>query len=399
MKRRVKITGLGFVTPAGIGKNEFLEKIQEPISRVAELEKLSTYGENFIGAEVPEFDGERYIRRASVKRIPRHTQFALACARMAIEDCGLQIEDLVGRNPLIIVGAALMDFGCINKGIELILKKGPLSASPTTVADILVSNISASIGEMIGGKTRAASFQSACCSGLDAIGRAAEIIAKGEAEIAICGGTEAPLYLHPMLELQAAGLSPANAQQPRRQSRPFDRWRTTGVIGEGACLMVLEPESSPRRGYAYVEGHGFASDLRGEPCSGLLSAIRIALGNARTRPNCVEVISAWGPGHRIIDAAEAQVLKEIFGHNLEKIPAYSIKGAIGNPFGAAGAIQAGCAALGIFHGFLPPTVNWEYKDPSCQLQLSAKARYIAHATALINAHGLSGTNSCLVLSS
>jgi 3-oxoacyl-[acyl-carrier-protein] synthase II len=396
-RRRVKITGLGFVTPAGIGKVEFLSKIQESVSRVEVIARFPEDSGPFVGAEVKGFSPGRHLSGVLTKRMPRHTQFALAGATMAISDAGMTLSDVNKADPLIIVGAALMDFGTINKGIDLILRHGPSSALPTSVSDALVSSIGASIGELVGGNTRTMTFQSACCSGLDAIGRAAELISQGEADLAICGGTEAPLHFHPMLEMKLAGLAPGNPHQPERQSRPFDRWRTTGVIGEGACIMILEAEGSPRQGYAYVEGHGFASDVRGETCSGLYDAMRLAIGNSNMRPNAIEAVSAWGPGHRLIDAAEARVLDKMFAGLLSNIPVYSIKGAIGNPLGAAGAIQTGCAALGLAHGIIPPTVNWVHPDPSCRLNLRASTRYVAHETILINAHGLSGTNSCLVL--
>lgn len=397
-RRRVKITGLGFVTPAGIGKQQFLHNIQESVSRVVSIARLSGESAAFVGAEVGGFQAEKYLAGVQVKRRPRHTQFALAGAKMAVADAGLTFEEIRDKNPLVMIGAALMDFGSINKGIDLILRQGPSRALPTTVSDVLISSIGEAIVDMIGGAARSMAFQSACCSGLDAIGRAADLISQGEAELAICGGTEAPLHLHPMLELRMAGLAPGNPMQPERQSRPFDRWRTTGVIGEGACIMVLESESSPRKGYAYVGGHGYASDCGGKVCSGLSHAIRLALGNASMRATDVEAISAWGPGHRVIDEAEARVLIEVFGSNIKNIPAYSIKGAIGNPLGAAAAIQVGCAALGVQHGIIPPTVNWSHPDPACPLNLSMSARYIAHDTAIISAHGLSGTNSCLVIS-
>lgn len=397
-RRRVKITGLGFVTPAGIGKQQFVKGIQESVSRVVSIERLSAEAGPFVAAEVEGFQLERDLPLVNGKRRPRHTQFALAGAKMALADAGIPIAEVRAMKPLVMVGAALMDFGAINKGIDLILRHGPLRALPTTVSDVLVSSISEAIVDMIGGPARSMSFQSACCSGLDAIGRAAELISLGEADLAICGGTEAPLHLHPMLELRLAGLAPGNPMQPERQSRPFDRWRTTGVIGEGACIMILESGESPRKGYAYVEGHGYASDSSGRVCSGLVEAMRLAIGNARMRPGDVDVVSAWGPGHRIIDEAESRVLGEIFGTRLMEVPTYSIKGAIGNPLGAAAAIQVGCAALCLQSGFIPPTVNWRHPDPACPLNLSRSVRYVAHETSVVNAHGLSGTNSCLVLS-
>lgn len=397
-RRRVKITGLGFVTPAGTGKPDFFEKIHESISRVTLLKKLSGETGFFVAAEVQDFRSERQIEGLNSKRMPRHTQFAVVAAGQAIRDAGVPMSMLRDPATLVMIGAALMDFGAINKGIDLIIRHGPSAALPSSVASSLVSSIGASVIEMMGGGARTMSFQSACCSGLDAIGNAAQRVACGEADIAICGGTEAPLHLHPMVEMKLAGLSAGNPEYPERQSRPFDMWRTTGVIGEGSCIVVLEPESSPRPAYAFVEGHGFASDTPGEPCSGLFEAMRLASSNSNVRPSDIEAASAWGPGHKVLDAAEAQQMKKFFGKYLDDIPTYSIKGAIGNPLGAAGAIQVGCAALGIAHGVIPPTVNWRHPDPSCPLNLSRKKRFISHRNILINAHGLSGTNSCLLLS-
>ncbi len=396
-RRRVKITGLGFVTPAGIGKAEFLQGIQEPVSRVTVINRFPEEAGPFVAAEIKAFKLERIVPEANSKRVPRHTQLAMAATALALRDAGLDFADLRDANALVMIGATLMDFGTINKGVDMILRHGRFSGMPTSVASALVSGIGAAIGELIGAPTRAMSLQSACCSGLDAIGRAADIIATGEAEVAVCGGTEAPLHLHPMLELKLAGLAPGNPEQPERQCRPFDRWRTTGVIGEGSCVMVLEPEHSGRPAYAYVEGHGYASDTD-TPCSGLLEAMRLAVSNSGLRAKDVEAISAWGPGHKVLDCAEADMMEKFFGSHLEHIPVVSLKGAIGNPLGAAGAIQAGCGALGLSQSVLPPTVNWQHPDPACRLNLSAKSRYISHGNLLINAHGLSGTNACLLLS-
>ena len=396
-RRRVKITGIGFVTPAGIGREEFLRMIQEPVSRVVACKRFPEEAGAFVAAEVKGFRLESYVEGANPKRVPRHTQFALGATVLALRDAQITLAQARERSPLIMMGAALMDFGTIGKIFEKVAKSGLTSAVATSVSDSLVSGIGAAIGTLIGGTTRAMSFQSACCSGLDAIGEAAVAIAIGESDLAICGGTEAPLHLHPMLELRLAGLAPGNPERPEQQCRPFDRWRTTGVIGEGACVLVLEPEESPRPAYAYVEGHGYASDMAESSCHGLLEAVRLATGNAGLRPCDIEAVSAWGPGHRVLDAAEAAMMQEYFGDALGEIPVSSIKGAIGNPFAAAGAIQVGCAALGLKHGFIPPTINWQHPDPACPLNLSARPRYISHRNTLINSHGLSGSNACLVL--
>jgi 3-oxoacyl-[acyl-carrier-protein] synthase II len=397
-RRRVKITGLGPVTPAGTGCAAFADGIMESISRVREFKGFARHGAGpFVAAEVEALDLEG-LGLAGAKRLPRHTQFALAGAVLAAADAGLKLSDLREVSPLITVGASLMDFGVMNKIMETILRKGPAFGLPSAVFNSSVSAISGSIAELVGGGTRTLALQSACCSGLDAIGHAASAIALGEAEIAICGGTEAPLHFHPMIELKMAGLTPDSADMPERICRPFDLWRTTGVISEGACILILEPESSPRPGYAFVEGYAYATDPANQPVAGLAEAIRLTLGNAGVRQHEVDCINAWGPGHKLVDRAEAQVLREIFGERLAEIPVCSIKGSIGNPLGAGGAIQAAVAAWGLRSGMIPPTVNWQFPDPDCPLNLSAAARHIAHDITLVNSHGLSGTNACLVLS-
>jgi 3-oxoacyl-(acyl-carrier-protein) synthase len=261
-----------------------------------------------------------------------------------------------------------------------------------------VCAIGGTIGELMRGPSRAMSFQSACCSGVDAIGHAAGVIERGEARYAICGGTEAPLYFHPMLELKMAGLAPGSREDPEKQCRPFDLWRTTGVIGEGSTVLVLEPEESPTPALAYISGYAYASDSREVPGEGLAVAIEMALANAGLRPEQVSAINAWGPGHRIIDAAEARAVLQVLGERTRETPAFSIKGAIGNPLGAAGAIQTAATVMGFEHGVLPPTVNWERADPSCPLCLSSQALQVSTEHVIVNTHGLSGTNACLVLS-
>jgi 3-oxoacyl-(acyl-carrier-protein) synthase len=395
-RRRVKITGLGFVTPAGVGKEEFCRGILENRSRIGPITRFPEIAGDFVAAEVKGFNIAEHFEETAFRRVPRHTQFALVATKFALRDANLSRSAAQNLGALIVTGTSLMDSDIINRTIENTALKGPRHALSRVVFQAPVASIAASVSELVGG-SRTLALQSACCSGMDAIGHAAAMIGNGEADVAICGGTEAPIYYHPMLELGMAGLSPVSADRPEQSCRPFDMWRTTGVIGEGACMMVLEPESSPRPGYAFVSGYSFASDPSASLGEGLRNAIEQCIANARARPSDIETINAWGPGHREIDAAEADVLHEVFGAKLEGIPTVSIKGAIGNPFAAAGAIQAGTAALGMRLSFIPPTVNWQHADPACRLNLSGRARFISFDTAVINSHGLSGTNSALLL--
>jgi 3-oxoacyl-(acyl-carrier-protein) synthase len=363
---------------------------------VVPITRFPEDGGQFVAAEVKGFNITEHFEETSFRRVPRHTQFALVATKFALRDANLSRSAVQNLGALVVTGTSLMDSDIINRTIENTALKGPRHALSRVIFQGPVASIAATVSDLVGG-ARTLTLQSACCSGSDAIGHAAALVANGETDIAICGGTEAPLYYHPMLELRMAGLSPSSAERPEQLARPFDMWRTTGVIGEGACMMILEPESSPRPGYAFISGYSFASDPSAALGEGLRHAIEQCLANARIRPDFVDAISAWGPGHREIDAAETSVLREVFSNKLDNIPTVSIKGAIGNPFAAAGAIQAGVAALGMRESFMPPTVNWKHPDPSCRLNLSNRARFFSFNACLVNSHGLSGTNSALFL--
>lgn len=397
-RRRVKITGLGPVTPAGVGRDEFWPGILDPVSRIRAFTKLGPEMGPFVAAYIEKFHIEDYVDKAAVpKGAARHTVFAIAGAVLALRDAGLTAAEFDRMNAVVVAGSSLMDFDGISRTIEGVATKGIRGAQPRTVYTTNAAVIPASIVQTLGVSARAMAIQTSCCAGMDAIGQAVKMVAFGEADIAICGGTEAPLYRTPLVELRATGLTPASVDTPRKQDRPFDLWRTTGVVSEGAAMLVIEAEDSPRPGYSFISGYAHAMDLADRSCSGMTVAMKLAIADARLNAKGIDVVNAWGPGHRQVDAAEAEGLKEIFGTRLPEIPVHSIKGALGNPLGAAPAMQVVTAALAQRHGMIPPTVNWEFPDPACPLNLSGHARAVAHDTTLINAHGLSGVNSSLVL--
>lgn len=397
MRRRVKITGIGPVTPAGIGREAFFRGINEPVSRVRAITRFDPEAGQFVGAEVLDFDLRNYAPEENPKRMPRHTQFALAGAILALQDAGLEISELRNQTPIVITGTTMMDCESVGKTIEMVARKGPRFGLVSSVNQALAVAIPDKISRYLDTPTRIMALQTACCSGLDSIGQGAEYIATNQTDYVICGGSEAPLFYHPMLELGMADLAPKSDQQPEKICRPFDFWRTTGVIGEGACMFILEPEESPRPGYAFVTGFGSANDYSDQIGSGWIDSIRIAMANARRTPGEIGYISAWGPGHREIDFKEAYSLKVVFGDLLDSVPVTSIKGAVGSAMAAAGAIQVASAALSLQRGIIPPTVNWETPDPGCPLCLSSSPRRLKMSAALINGHGISGSNSSLVL--
>ena len=398
MRRRVKITGIGPVTPAGIGKAAFWAGIQESVSRVRKFNKLGDQFGPMVAAHLEEFDPGTVIDVAKMpKGSARQSYFAAVGAQLALQDAGISPEEFGAANCAIVTGSSLMDFGGIQSTIEGVIRRGVRGAKPRTVYTTNNASNSGAINALFGTNARTMTVQSSCCSGIDAIGFAAKMIANGEADMVICGGTDAPLYRTPLVELRAAGLTPSSHDHPHKVVRPFDMWRTTGVISEGACMLLIEAESSPREGYAFISGYAFANDEIDDLCGGMAAAANFAMADARKRPSEIDVINAWGPGHRVIDAAEAKAVAPIFGKRLNDIPAFSIKASVGSPLGAAPAIQIGTSALSIKHGIIPPTVNWDFPDPACPFNLSNRARSIVHQTTLINCHGLPTVNASMVL--
>ena len=397
MRRRVKITGIGPVTPAGIGRDAFYRGINEPSSRIRSIDRFESGSGPFVGAEVLDFELSNYAPHENPRRLSRHTQFSLAGAILALQDAGLEKEELRHLNTLVVTGTSIMDFEKIGRGMETVLKKGSRFTPGSIMYEASVANVAGKIVQWLEIPARMLTLQTSCCSGMDAIGQAFEQIASGQSDLALAGGSESPLSYYPLLGFNAAELSPANDESPESLCRPFDLWRTTGVLGEGACIFVLEPESSPRKPIAWISGHGFSNDVDGQTAMGLADAIKHALANAMRRPDEVGYINAWGPGHRFIDSNETWALQKAFGDVLSNIPVSSLKGAIGTALGASGPIQCASTALSLLNGVLPPTVNWETPDPNCCLNLSNKTRRVHVGVAVVNAHGLSGSNSALVI--
>ena len=397
-RRRVKITGIGPVTPAGIGREAFSKGIFQIESCVREYRGIDAEYGPFVAAFIADFEIENYVKRSvALKGSARHTLFAVAGAAMAIADARLTIEEINKLNPVLVAGSSVMDFDGICRTIDSVLDNGVRGALARSVYTANAACIPATAANALRINARTMSIQSSCCAGLDAVGYAAGMVANGETDLAICGGTEAPLARCPLVELRAAGLTPATTERAGQINRPFDRWRTTGVVSEGASMFVLEPESSPRPGLSWIAGYAYANDPLNENCGGMAEAMRRALASAGLRPGDIDSINAWGPGHSQIDAAESEMLRRVFGKGINSIPVCSIKGLVGNPLGAAPALQLAAVVCSQAQGLFPPTVNWQFPDPACNLNLSSSVRPFPHGMTLINAHGLSGVNASMVV--
>jgi 3-oxoacyl-(acyl-carrier-protein) synthase len=303
----------------------------------------------------------------------------------------------------VVVGVSTSAMDVIENSISNFQARGSNGMSPTAVGALTPQAAANLIADRIGARAHAATVSSACPSGLDAVASAANMIAIGEAELAIAGGADAPITKHTFAAFTASGLSSCQNGIPERASRPFDLHRDSGVISEGAGMFVLENEERAKaRGVrAYLEVSGYARHRDrslDEPGSGLVDAMQFALANAAKTTEAIDYISAYGPGHPILDLAEVRYIKEVFGKHAYQIPVSSIKGVTGNALAAGGPFQIAACALSIRDQTVVPTANYETADPSCDLDFVPNHPRKAKLDAiLINVRGLGGSASSLVV--
>ena len=408
MKRnRVVITGMGILAPNGIGNDEFWESLVTGRSGIGPITLFDASDlKSRIAGEVKNFDPHDYIEpELKPKRMARHTQFAYAATMLALEDAGLEISeaDLPSPTP-IVVGVSTSAMDIIERSISDFDRRGGNGMSPTAVGALTPQAAANAIADRIGARAHAATVSSACPSGLDAVALAADMVRSGAAELAIAGGADAPITKHTFAAFIATGLSSCRNTEPEKASRPFDVDRDSGVISEGAGMFVLETlERAEARGAKiYLEINGYARQRdRGpdDPASGLADSMRLALANAGRSENDIDYISAYGPGHPVLDAAEVRYIKEVFGERAYSIPISSIKGVTGNPLAAGGPLQLAACALSFRDQVIAPTTNCELPDPECDLDfVPLRARKAKLDCILMNVRGLGGSASSLVVS-
>lgn len=404
-ERRVAVTGLGAVSAAGIGYAALWDALLNCRSGIRLITRFDTTGlDSKIAGEVRDFDPMRLIeQRLKPKRLSRQAQFAVVAAQEAARDAGLNPANLRGRRVAIIMGSAIGALEAITESAVRIQEKGFRRADPTIVSQGNHQASALSIAEMLEvDQAFAMSVSNACIAGLDAIKVGCELIRGNRYDVVICGGTDAPISRTPWAEFTLAGLNNTRNDEPERAVRPFDRERETGLLGEGSGIVVLEEaEAAEDRGarpYVEIVGEYACIDPdKDRPCGGMVHTMRGALQNASCALKEVDFISAWGPGHPVLDRIETEAIKEVFGSRAYDIPVCSIKGVIGSPLGAAGALQTVAVALSYKHKLLPPTTNWEHRDVDCDLDyIAARPRRANLRKTLLNAHGVGGGNTSLV---
>lgn len=407
-QQRVVITGIGVLSPNGNSLDTFWRNTLNCVSGINEITRFDTTDFPVkIAGEIKDFGLRRYLPKEYTfkpKRLGMHTQFAMATTQMALSHSGLTHEALRNREPVaFFMGVSTSAIDVIEKGKETLLKHGPNKVSPYTVSSCQPHAVVSEVVEMLGVESKKSTFSSACPSGLEAIGIATQYIRSGASDIAICGGVDSPITPLTLASFQLTGMILNESDNPEICSRPFDAKRGGGVISEGGSMFVLESlESARNRGatpLAEIIGFGNHSDRTGTSSgSGLVQSMSDALDDAAIMACDIEYINAHGPSHPQIDITETICIKEVFRQMAYEIPVSSIKGVIGNPLAAAGGLQMASSVLALREGIIPPTANYKFPDPDCDLFYVPNTPIHAPIeNAMINLHGLGGGNISLIL--
>lgn len=404
---RVVLTGIGVVAPNGIGVDPFWESLLAGKSGISEISRFdaSDYPIHVAG-EIKDFNLQDFLEeRIRPGRMARHTELAMAAAKLAMRDAGLTPPELSGFGQVpVVIGVSNRAVDVIERSKKALMERGPSRVSPFAVSACQPHAIASALSKAMGVETRTVTLSSACAAGLDAIAHAWEMIKRGKADLVVTGGADSATNPLTVASFCAAGMVPdVNGDEPSRVSRPFDRERRGGIMAEGAGILVLERmETALARGvrpYLEIVGYGDSVDMaESESASGLKDSMVSALANASTRPECIDYICAHGPSDPTIDRVETEMIKEVMGDLAYRVPVTSIKGATGNPLSAAGPHELATCALIMRHGVIPPTTNYEFPDPDCDLDYVAEGpREADVTTAMINLHGLGGGNSSMIV--
>jgi 3-oxoacyl-[acyl-carrier-protein] synthase II len=405
--RRVVVTGVGAVTPVGNTAEEFWAALLQGKSGIGPITRFDAGPlPTKIAGEVKGFDPLRYIDKKDDRKLDPFLKYAIACAVMAVEDAGLNVERVDRTRFGVLVGSGIGGITTLLETHKILLEKGPDRVSPFFIPMLIINMASGLISMRFGAKGPNSSIVTACATGNHAIGDAMKIIQRDDADVMIAGGSEAiilPLTFAGFCQMKA--MSTRN-DEPTRASRPFDAARDGFVCGEGGGLVVLESLehalARDARIYAEVVGYGMTGDAHhmtapDPEADGAARAMSIAVRDAGIEPSTVGYINAHGTSTPYNDKSETMAIKRVFGEHARKLAVSSTKSMTGHLLGAAGGIEAIATVLAIHHGALPPTINYENPDPDCDLDyVPNQARKQDVDIALSNAFGFGGTNATLV---
>ncbi len=407
MKRRVVVTGIGLVTPLGVGIDNVWKRILNGESGIAPTTRfdVSRHDTKFAG-EVKEFKAEDYILPKEIKRIDLFIQYALAATKIAFKDSGLEMDKEDSERVGVVVGTGLGGLPTLEKYHSVLLERGPGRISPFFIPMLIANEAPGHIAIEYGMKGPNLCIVTACATGAHSIGESMRIIQYGDADVMVAGGTEANLTPLTVGGFNAMKALSTRNDAPEKASRPFEKDRDGFVVAEGSGIIIMEElEHALKRGakiYAEIAGYGYNGDAYHitAPCpdgEGFVRCIKMALKDAGMAPGEVDYINAHGTSTELNDYTETLAIKEVFGERAYKIPVSSTKSMTGHLLGAAGAVEAVFSVLSIRDQVCPPTINYENPDPQCDLDyVPNTARNHKINVALSNSFGFGGTNCTLV---
>ena len=405
-KRRVVVTGIGLVTPLGIGLEPTWSAVCKGQSAVRRITRFDpTDYPSQIAAEIPDFVPTDYVDKKDVKKMDTFIQYGVAASRLAMEDAKFSITPQNADRVGVIVGSGIGGIQGIEKTHTTLREKGPSRVTPFFIPMVIINMASGFVSILLGARGPNSGTVSACATGTHSIGDAYRIIQRGEADAMVAGGTEAPITPLSLAGFAASRALTKRNDDPEAASRPFDQDRDGFVVGEGGGVLVLEElDHAVDRGarvYAELVGYGMTADayhITAPPsdANGAVRCMQQTLDDAGLSPSDIEYINAHATS-TMADRLEALAITRVFGDRTPRIPVSATKSMTGHLLGAAGGVEAAFSVLAIQRGILPPTINLDRPDSEYPLDHVANTARKAHIdTVLSNSFGFGGTNACLV---
>jgi len=407
LSRRVVVTGIGLVSPLGIGTEETWKAIRASQSGIGPITAFDASAfTTRIAGEVKGFEPEKYVERKELKKMGRFIQFAIAAADYALSASQLKVTPENAERIGVYIGSGIGGFEVIEREFENLLSKGPSRISPFFIPATIVNLASGYVSIRLGAKGPNSATATACTTSAHAIGDSFRMIQHGDADGMVCGGAEAPICRMGIGGFAAMRALSTRNDEPQRASRPWDKGRDGFVVGEGAGILVLEElETARRRGapiLAEIVGYGMSGDAyhitapSGDG-DGAFRVMRIALRDAGLEPSQIDYINAHGTSTDVGDRVETVALKRCFGDHAWKLAVSSTKSMTGHLLGGSGGLEAGLTVLAIRDQIAPPTINYEVPDPDCDLDyVPNHPRPLKIDYALSNSFGFGGTNGSLI---
>ena len=406
-KRRVVVTGIGMISPLGVGNEATWQGLVEGRSGIGPITKFdaSAYSARIAG-EVPDFHPENWIEKKEVKKSDTFIHYAIVAAQLAVDDAKLDTKAVDSDRMGVIIGSGIGGLPLIEEMHRKLIERGPARISPFFIPGLIVNLATGQISIRFNARGPSSAPATACATGAHAVGDAFKIIQRDEADIMFAGGSEAvvtPLAVGGFAAMRA--LSTRN-DDPERASRPWDRTRDGFVMGEGSGVLILEErEHALARGasiYCELVGYGMTSDAYhitspSEDGEGMVRVMRRAIKDAKLEPKDIHYINAHGTSTPVGDKIETRAIKSVFGEDAYKIAISSTKSMTGHLLGAAGGLESAISAMVVKTGIIPPTINYENPDPECDLDyVPNQARRAEVTNVLSNSFGFGGTNATLV---